>query len=953
MKKFVASVLTASMLMSAVPTLSAELHATDNGVRRETKNEFTTVKIEYPENIRDNDKWRAVAVYGDTGEKITLSENYDGYMWATVPTENINRTFDVVVPEKVQFTDIDDTGDYFNIEWLSRTDVIRGNENGEAKPFDNVTRAEAVAMVMRFMGLEGIAEQKSGAVYFDDVTRDDWFYSVVSYAFECGIVKGDSESTFSPHRSVTREEITAMAARGLQYAGLRCVSADNGDVVDLDKISDWAKASYDIMGMSCVADFDVSEADELGDNIKRMFNPQQAATRADIAYILNNASGICQLYPSQLAEKYGFDEQMPVIDGSTSTYPFTNAVYSALFSRAELHPDYPEKHSKSHASYERLINGEVDMLFASVYPASDILALAAEKGVELELIPIAYDAMVFFTNKDNTTEGLTSRQISDIYVNNAYHNWSEMGGADALLYPYCRNSDSGSHAQMEKHFLNGNEIHPEVQKETSTTMANVLTDVIAAKTDDPVGYGLGYSIYYYYHNMFLFYPVEEELKLLAIDGVMPTDETIADGTYPLSNNTYVVLRKDTPENSQARKMAEFMLTEAGQACVEAAGFGKLKGNAHASEDLSFADKINTYMPQNENYMFSPLSIKMALALAANGAVGDTKSEILAAADISDIDEFNTSAKEMIEKYNSAEVLNVKVANSLWINSELTPYKFTEKFKSVAAEYYTAEAREVKNDSAVGEINAWVNEKTNGKITKLIDKADFLTMLVNAVYFKGAWQNEFSERATRADTFHNADGTTAEADFMNDTDWRRYAETNSLKMIELPYKNSVDKFSADNEYLGTDVYDDLNISMYLVTGNDDIDVERELSAAIEDGLFERTYVHLSMPKFEMEYSVGMNEMLENMGIVTAFSAERADFSKMYDGTSLCITDTMHKTYIKVDEKGTEAAAVTAIMMAGTSMPPEPIELKLDNPFWFVIRDNTSGEVLFMGRVAKLS
>ena len=216
------------------------------------------------------------------------------------------------------------------------------------------------------------------------------------------------------------------------------------------------------------------------------------------------------------------------------------------------------------------------MCFASVYPASDILQMAKNKGVELELIPIAYDAMIFFTNKENSTLGLTSEQISNIYVKDAYENWSEVGGPDSLLYPYCRNNDSGSHAQMEKHFLNGNEIHPEVQRETSRTMSDILTDVMAAKTDDPAGYGLGYSIYYYYHNMDLFYDVHNNLKLLAIDGVHPNDETIADGSYPLSNNTYIAIRKDTPANSPARRMAEFMLTEAGQVCVEQAGFGKLK-----------------------------------------------------------------------------------------------------------------------------------------------------------------------------------------------------------------------------------------------------------------------------------------------------------------------------------------------------------------------------------------
>lgn len=142
---------------------------------------------------------------------------------------------------------------------------------------------------------------------------------------------------------------------------------------------------------------------------------------------------------------------------------------------------------------------------------------------------------------------------------------------------------------MERHFLNGNEIHPEVQKETSFTMSNILTDVMDAKTESPTGYALGYSIYYYYHNMDMFYDVHNNLKLLAIDGIMPTDETIANGTYPLSNNTYVVLRKDSPKDSPERKMAEFMLTEEGQQCVESSGFGRLIKPVENSDDLLLAD----------------------------------------------------------------------------------------------------------------------------------------------------------------------------------------------------------------------------------------------------------------------------------------------------------------------------------------------------------------------------
>ncbi len=566
MKKLISCILVLSMVMMFGSSVLA------NETAKPQTEKFVKVKIPFPDTIESRNSWLTRARYKDTGEVIPLSLTYHNYVYATIPVEYKDREIEAFVAEEIQFTDIDDSNpDFHDFKMLSRVGVIRGNDKGEANIYDNVTRAEAVAMVMRFIGLEN-AQMEYLKLRFDDVKSDDWFYPVVMNAFNCGIVKGDSERTFSPNRDVTREEITVMIARALQYADLRCSKSQVENNADEDKISDWAKDAYEYIGRNFVSDYDDTDHE----NPVRILNPQKPATRADVAYILNNTQDDCQLYPSELAVHFGFDKEMPVIDGSTSTYPFTKAVYGALFCNGETHPQFPVAHSKSHTSYQRLINGEVDMLFASVYPASDILKMAEDKGVELELIPIAYDAMIFFTNKDNPTTGLTKEQISNIYVNDAYENWSEVGGSDALLYPYCRNNDSGSHAQMEKHFLNGNEIHPEVQKETSYTMSNILTDVMAGKTEEPIGYALGYSIYYYYHNMYLFYPVEEELKLLAVDGVMPTDETIADGTYPLSNNTYIVLRKDTPKDSPARKMAEFMLTEAGQVCVENAGYGRLK-----------------------------------------------------------------------------------------------------------------------------------------------------------------------------------------------------------------------------------------------------------------------------------------------------------------------------------------------------------------------------------------
>ncbi len=565
MKKVIALVFVICLCIGLLPVSAAEqIHMPMDGP-------FSIVRIPFPDDIEDYMSWLTTARYVDTKEPIALSMYYNGYVYATVPFEHKDREIEAFVPDEISFTDYDPVRyEFHDMQMLSRVGVIRGNDKGEARPFDNVTRAEMVAMIMRMIGYEKMPFETTVKT-FDDVKEDQWFYSTVMAANFCGIVLGDSETTFSPNRNVTREEMVTMTARALQYAGLRTFGQNVVNAKDWDTISDWAKEAYDNV-RHFPSDYD--DTDE--DNPVRLANPQKAATRYDVAYTLRNTLDSCQLYPSDEAIAFGFNHAMPVIDGSTSTYPFTEAVYTKLFANGSSYKGFPGQHSKSHVSYQRLINGEVDMLFASVYPASDILKMAEDKGVELELIPIAYDAMIFFTNASNPATGLTKEQITNIYVNNAYENWAEVGGPEALLYAYCRNNDSGSHAQMERHFLNGNEIHPEVQKETSFTMSNVLTDVMAAQTENPVGYGLGYSIYYYYHNMDLFYSTSTELKLLAIDGVMPTDETIASGEYPLSNNTYIVLRKDTPKDAPARKMAEFMLTEAGQQCVETAGFGRLK-----------------------------------------------------------------------------------------------------------------------------------------------------------------------------------------------------------------------------------------------------------------------------------------------------------------------------------------------------------------------------------------
>lgn len=576
-------ILAAAMLvqMLSMPVFAAE---NDN---------FTVLKVkcDIGQNAFDAGDYdtydKLVARYADDKTPIAFSSLYDGYMCAAVPTENADRGIEYFISEDKTFNDDpgeenDDGYLFYLMGQLAKRGVISGDNYGNALPHNNVTRAEATAMVMRMMGYGNFDDADSG---FDDVPKDSWYAQTVTAARKIGIVSGDSKTEFNPHRNVSREEITAMAARAVVYAGMRNnieepekYLAENVNPADIDDISDWAMNSYAILTYQTIMDYDyIDNGNDVEPTDLIYFKPKQPATRGETAELLWHVVLNDPVFPSETAIKYGFDKGMPIIDGSTSTYPFTDAIYSTLFNNGYTHPQKPLKHSKSHASYQRLINGEVDVIIASVYPAEDIIQMAKDKNVELEMIPIAYDAMVFFTNKDNSAEGLTMEQISDIYVDNKYKNWSELGGPDALLYPYCRNNDSGSHAQMQRHFLNGKEINETIRREsTSVAMADVLTDVMGAQTDNPLGYGLGYSIFYYYNNMNYFINTFDYLKLLSIDGVYPTDETIADGSYPLSNNTYIVFRADEPEDSKARKLADFMLTPLGQQCVEYAGFGPLE-----------------------------------------------------------------------------------------------------------------------------------------------------------------------------------------------------------------------------------------------------------------------------------------------------------------------------------------------------------------------------------------
>lgn len=363
--------------------------------------------------------------------------------------------------------------------------------------------------------------------------------------------------------------------------------------------------------------------------------------------------------------------------------------------------------------------------------------------------------------------------------------------------------------------------------------------------------------------------------------------------------------------------------------------------------VTFADGLNMNMLTGENYMFSPFSIKTALVMAANGAEGLTKDEILRVLDIDDLNAFNEKIKLMSDKYSESDILRLNTSNSVWINSDKTEKRFSKDYINLLSKNFGATADVVTDKNTPDKINGWVNEKTEGKIPQIIteDNKDFEAMLVNAVYFNGRWESEFHKSATEKDVFTSRDGKQTEIDFMNKTSWINYALSDGVLIVELPYLTKKAVFSEDGEYLYTKTLEGIDVSMYLMMSDRAFMPEETLNR-VE---LSRTFVSLSVPKFKVEYTAGIRDILKLLGINKAFERD-AEFGKMFAGGNMYIDSVLHKTYINVDEEGTEAAAVTAMAMAGSALPPEPVSVKLNKPFTFVIRDNVNGEILFMGEYA---
>ncbi len=259
-------------------------------------------------------------------------------------------------------------------------------------------------------------------------------------------------------------------------------------------------------------------------------------------------------------------ESYPRVDGSTVTIPLSEAL-AAQLTGSTLEQVRPIiHHSKTHEAYLNLINRDVDLIFVT-YPSIEEQQYAQNSGVELEIIPIVSEAFVFLTHKDNPVESLTLSQIQDIYQGKIT-NWNQVGGDDVPIVAYQRPENSGSQSGFLELVMK--ELTP--MKPPTNWIQGSMGDIIdAVATYQNIPDAIGYSYYYFVVDMW----GNDQVKLLKVNDVYPNNETIASKQYPIHTHYYAVYRKDEPNNSDVRRVVDWLLSESGQQLAEDFGYVKV------------------------------------------------------------------------------------------------------------------------------------------------------------------------------------------------------------------------------------------------------------------------------------------------------------------------------------------------------------------------------------------
>lgn len=386
--------------------------------------------------------------------------------------------------------------------------------------------------------------------------------------------------------------------------------------------------------------------------------------------------------------------------------------------------------------------------------------------------------------------------------------------------------------------------------------------------------------------------------------------------------------------------------------LTAADYELLEAGADFAPDI-FREVVSV-SGSDENVFISPLSISMAMGMAHAGAAGGTQDGIhegLRLPDGMTLEQINKSYRSIMTVLPGLDpATTVSLANAVWYRQGLSLHG---SFESTCRDYFDAQvkAMDFNLPTAADTINDWVDEKTNGKIDGIVKpplSPNLMAILANAIYFKGTWTYTFDPDMTESLPFHRADGTEVLRDMMRlCTDSLRdastgepdttvlYARTELFKAASLPYGNTA-------------------LRMTVLAPNQDYDAGDIIETFTADSWdewrnqLEPAFFDVVLPKFRFEFGQMLNDHLIAMGMEDAFNPAVANFDSMFVDLSVYISKVLHKSFVQVDEEGTEAAAVTAVFMDATSIE-KPV-VACNRPFVFVIHESTTGAILFMGRIA---
>jgi len=342
----------------------------------------------------------------------------------------------------------------------------------------------------------------------------------------------------------------------------------------------------------------------------------------------------------------------------------------------------------------------------------------------------------------------------------------------------------------------------------------------------------------------------------------------------------------------------------------------------------------------QNLFISPISVSIALSMTMNGAAGSTLTGMVntlgfGSAETSTVNDYNKLLSQQLQNIDSQVQFNI--ANSIWYRNT---FSVLPSFLTTNQNYYNAEvsALDFNSSSAVNTINNWVSAKTNKEIPTIIDQIDpsNVMFLINAIYFKGSWRNQYEVSKTLDQNFYKEDQSVVKCKMMmQDITFPLYSN-DIFSAVEMPY--------GQGNFVMT--------VLLPADGKTTSDIVATFNAdnwkTLNDGLI-ATKVHINMPKFKMTYETSLNSLLIAMGMSDAFSPMTAKFTGINSGGGLYISSVKHKTMINVDEEGTIAAAVTSVGMTMTAIEQGPPIFNINKPFVFVLSEKSTGAILFTGRM----